>query len=214
MLTKDIVQGYVSTKNRVELSAYLHVFQELSVVDGLVLRGTKLIVPASLWRTAVMLSHEGHQGILRTKQLLRSTMWFPGMDKLVEKETAQCMPCQVTVSTHQQEPLNPTQLPQEPWDKLAMDLYSPLASGEYLLVVQCHYSPFPVVEVVSSTSVHGVIPAVNRIMSNFGILQELTSDNGSPYNSETFKQFSHWMSFEHTKKTPYTHGLMAWQRTL
>ena len=97
LLIKDIVQGYVSTKNRIELSAYLHVFQELSVVDSLVLRGTKLIVPASLWKTVVMLSHEGHQGIVRTKQLLRSTMWFPGMNKLAEKEITKCMPCQVTV---------------------------------------------------------------------------------------------------------------------
>ena len=103
MLIKDIAQGYVSTKNRIELSAYLRVFRELSVADSLVLRGTKLIVPASLWKTVVTLSHEG-QGIVRTKQLFRSTMWFPGMDKLAEKEIAQCMPCQVTVSTHKQEP--------------------------------------------------------------------------------------------------------------
>ena len=204
LLIKDILQGYVSTKNKLKLSPYLHVFQELSVVDGLVLRGTKLLVPASLWKTVVKLSHEGHQGIVRTKQLLRSTMWFPGMDRLAEKEVAQCMPCQVTVSTHRQEPLKPTQLPQEPWDKLATDLYGPLASGEYLLVVQCHYSRFPVVEIVSSTSVHAVIPAMDRIMSNFGIPQELTSDNGPPYNSETFGHFAHWMGFKHTKKTPYT----------
>ena len=146
LLIKDIVQGYVSTKNRIELLAYFHIFQELSVVDSLVLRGTKLIVPASL------LSHEGHQLIVRTRQLLRSTMWFPSMDKLVENEIAQCMPYQVTVSTQKQKPLKPTQLPQELWDKLATNLYDPLASEEYLLVVQCHYSRFPVVEAVSSTS--------------------------------------------------------------
>ena len=84
LLIKDIVQRYVNTKNRIELSAYLHAFQELFVVDGLVLRGTKLIVRASLWKTVVMLSHEWHQGIVRTKQFLMSTMWFPDMNKLVE----------------------------------------------------------------------------------------------------------------------------------
>ena len=72
------------------------------------------------------------------------------MDQIVEKEIAQCMPCQVTVLTHKQEPLKPTQLPQEPWDKLATDLYGQLASEEYLLIiVQCHYSHFLLVEVVS-----------------------------------------------------------------
>ena len=115
-----------------------------------------------------------------------------------------CMPCQVTVSTHKQEPLKSAPLPQEPWDKLSTDLYGSLASGEYLLVVQCHCSHFPVVEVVSSTSVHAVIPAMDRIMSKLGIPQELTSETGSPYNSETFKHLAHWMGFEHRKKTPYT----------
>ena len=105
-------------------------------------------------------------------------MWFPGMDKPVHKEIVQCMPCQVTVSTHKQELLKPTQLPQEPWDKLAIDLYGPLASGEYLLVVQCHNSRFPIAEVVSSTSVLAMIPAMDRIMSNFGIHTELIGDNG------------------------------------
>ena len=47
-----------------------------------------------------------------------------------------------------------------------------------------------------------MIPAMDRIMSNFGIHTELIGDNGPPYNSETFKQFAHWMRFEHTKKTP------------
>ena len=53
LVIKDFTQGYVSTKNRIELSAYLHVFQELSVVEGLVLRGTTLIVPDWLWKTVV-----------------------------------------------------------------------------------------------------------------------------------------------------------------
>ena len=136
------------------------------------------------------------------------------MDKLVEKEIAQCMPCQVTVSTHKKEPLKPTQLSQEPWDKLATDLYGPLASGEYLLVVQCHYSCFPVAEVISSTSVHAVIPAMDRIMSNFGIPQELTGDNCSPYSSETFKQFDTGWTLNIQTRLLTPHGLMAWQRTL
>ena len=108
------------------------------------------------------------------------------------------MPCQVTVSTHKQEPQKPTELPPETWGNL--DLHGTLASGEYMLGVQCLYSCFPVVEVISSTSAHAVIPSMGTIMSNF----KITSDSGSLYNSEIFKQPAQWMGFEHTKKTPYT----------
>ena len=102
------------------------------------LRGSKLIVPESLRDQVVTLAHEGHQGIVRTKQLLRATTWFPGMDKKVEDEIAHCMPCQITVRTPQQEPLKQTELPAEPWDVLATGLYGPInKAGEYLLVLQC-----------------------------------------------------------------------------
>ena len=60
------------------------------------------------------MAHEGHQGIVRTKQFLTANTWFPGMDKLVEEEIAHCLPCQVMAKSPQQEPLKPTKLPVEP----------------------------------------------------------------------------------------------------
>ena len=117
--------------------------------------------------------------------------------------TAHCMPCQVTVKSPQQEPLKPTTLPQEPLDVLVTDLYGPLRTGEYLLVVQCLYSRYPVVEIVTSTSADACIPAFDKILSYFGIPTEIASDNGPPYNGHTFKQYANYMGFKHTKKTPY-----------
>ena len=75
-LQEDTIQDYTlqllikdntkrkSNENKIRLSAYLCVFQKLSVIESLVLRGTKLIAPTSLWKTVVTLSHEGHQGIV------------------------------------------------------------------------------------------------------------------------------------------------------
>ena len=101
LLIKEIAQGYVNPKIKY---SYLHVFQDFSVVDGLVFRGTMLVAPAS-WRKTVATS----------SQLPHVCVdWFPGVDKLIEKEVAQCMPCQVTVSKNKQEPLKPTELPPEP----------------------------------------------------------------------------------------------------
>ena len=204
LLTTAVQRGYMRNTEKAMLKPYRDIFLELSVAQGLILRGSKLVVPEELRAQVITLAHEGHQGIVRSKQFLRATTWFPGMDKLVEEEIAHCLPCQVTVKSPQQEPLKPTKLPVEPWDVLAANVHGPLSTGEYLLVVQCLYSRYSAVEIVHSTSADACIPALDKIVPYFGIPSEITSDNGTPYNSEQFKQYAKYMGFEHTKKIPYT----------
>ena len=59
-------------------------FNELAVVDGLVVRGERIVVTQELRGNMVKIAHEGHQGVLRTKQLLRAHVWFSGIDAMVE----------------------------------------------------------------------------------------------------------------------------------
>lgn len=44
---------------------------ELAVVDNLLLRQKRMVIPASLMTTMIGLAHETHPGIIRTKQRLR-----------------------------------------------------------------------------------------------------------------------------------------------
>ena len=72
---------------------------ELSVTrGGLLLKGTKMVVPTKLQERVVELAHQGHQGMVKTKRLIREKVWFPGIDVLVEKRVKRCMACQA--STH------------------------------------------------------------------------------------------------------------------
>lgn len=75
-------------KADLELAKYAQVFQELSYMEGIILRGHKLLVPKSLQQQVIDICHEGHHGIVKTKQLLRSKVWFPGIDKSVERRVA------------------------------------------------------------------------------------------------------------------------------
>ena len=45
---------------------------ELSVCDGVILRGSRILIPSSLRGKVLELAHEGHQGIVKCKQRLRS----------------------------------------------------------------------------------------------------------------------------------------------
>ena len=59
-----------------------------------VLRGTRFVIPFALKTRAIDLPHEGHQGLVKSKQLIRTKVWFPGIDKKMNKRIEGCLPCQ------------------------------------------------------------------------------------------------------------------------
>jgi hypothetical protein len=82
--------------NNRNLNKYLKIKDELSVFQNkLVLRGSRIVIPESLQSKALKIAHEGHLGIVKTKQLIRYRVWFPGIDKMVETEIKQCSACQL-----------------------------------------------------------------------------------------------------------------------
>ena len=127
------------------------------------------------------LAHQGHQGLCKTKSLLREHVWFPGMDKLVKEEIDQCIPCQATRPPNPPEPLCSVAVPDQPWQEVNIDVKGPLPSVQYLLVIIDSYSWYPEVEIVSSTAAQKVIPKIDTIFSRHGVPRKAESDNGSPF---------------------------------
>ena len=62
----------VTTGDWTQLSGttYKAVKEELWVVGQVVMRGAHVVMPQSLWKQTIMLVHEGHQGMVRTKARL------------------------------------------------------------------------------------------------------------------------------------------------
>ena len=54
------------------------------------MRGNRLVLPKNTQERAIKIAHEGHQGVSKTKSLLRTKVWFIGMDKMVEKIMENC----------------------------------------------------------------------------------------------------------------------------
>ncbi|XP_043239605.1 uncharacterized protein LOC122390579 [Amphibalanus amphitrite] len=71
-----------------ELQPFFRCRDELAVVDDIILRGGRVLVPTALRTRLVELAHEGHQGMVRTKQRLRDLYWWPGMDRAVEEQSS------------------------------------------------------------------------------------------------------------------------------
>lgn len=176
---------------------------ELSVALGndLLLRGTRLVIPAKLQSKMVDLAHIGHQGMVKTKSLLREKVWFPGIDRLVEHCVKSCMTCQIATDTPAREPLVMSDLPVAPWTELSMDI-GQLSNGQYIFVVLDEYTRFPFVELVSSTSASSILPKLDAILSLRGRTTVIKSDNGPPFNGQDMQKYAEQMGFKHRKITP------------
>ena len=94
--------------------SYAPIANELCVVGYIVLRGNCIVLPQSLHARALELAHEGHLGIVGTKQHLRTKVWWPGMDKAAEKYCKTCHGCQIVARPDPTEPLRTTPLPDRP----------------------------------------------------------------------------------------------------
>ena len=108
--------------------------------SNIVLRGSRIVIPESLHQKAIDLAHTSHQGLEKTKALLREKIWFPGIDSLVKDTITKCRPCQAVGKPNPPEPLHMTENPGAPWHKINIDFFGPLPSGNLLLVVIDRYS--------------------------------------------------------------------------
>ena len=208
MLMEDIAGGVC----RKSLTRYCQVFEELSVVEGMVVRGEQLVIPAELQPVVVQLAHESHQGFEKTLHLLRESNWFPGMSDMVRQYVETCLGCQVAEPSTGQEPLKPNLLPDRPWQYLHADFKGPIGKKRfYLHTIIDQYSKFPVVEVCTSTSWEQMEPMLENALSMMGEVEMITTDGGPPYDSREFRKYAKRKGFKHhicTPENPQANGFV------
>ena len=92
-----------ASKSDPDLAKYALVLRKLSCIEGVVTRAHQMVIPKSLQEQVNNICHEGHLRIVKAKQLLRTKVWFPGIDKSVERKIPSCIPCQSSTDSSQRE---------------------------------------------------------------------------------------------------------------
>ncbi|XP_069782085.1 UPF0462 protein C4orf33 homolog isoform X1 [Narcine bancroftii] len=142
--------------------AYIPIRDEFCCIGQCVLRGCRLVIPQRLRPKIISLAHEGHLGIVGTKQNLRTKVWWPGCDKDAEKFVKTCHGCQITSRSNPPEPIRSTQFPTGPWIDVAVDFLGPLPTGESIMVVIDYYSRYYEYVVLKSTTTEKNNTSVSR----------------------------------------------------
>ncbi|XP_064475478.1 uncharacterized protein K02A2.6-like [Ornithodoros turicata] len=188
---------------------FFKVRTELSEVDGLLLRGDRIVVPPALVSRVIGLAHEAHPGIVRTKQRLRQLYWWPAMDSNVETAIRGCDICQTADKSAKTAPapLTPVKLPEEPWEKVSMDVVGPFEKApqncRYMITLIDYHSRWPEVCFSNTVTTSTVIGFLRQIFSREGHPVEIVTDNGCQFISHEFRTFLQERGIRHIRSSVY-----------
>ena len=196
------LEGWPKAVNSEELTPYYTKRTELSVEDGCILWGTRVIVRPQGRSKVLSELHEARPGESRMKALTRSYVWWPGLDQDIVKKVKSCDECQAHQSTPAEAPLHPWEWPGLPWSRLHVDYAGPY-KGEMFLIVIDAYSKWLEVHYMKSTTSNATIEKLREIFATHGLPATLVSDNGSNFTSSEFEEFMKRNGIKHIKVAPY-----------
>ena len=148
--------------------------------------GTWAIIPEKLQSRLLWELHRDHPGIPRMKALVRSYMWWPGLDKAIERLARSCKTCQAVKHTPAVAPLRPWTWPSRPWNCIYVDFAGPTQGTILFILVDVH-SSWPKVYPMSSTISEKTTEVSSQIFASYGVLEQFVSDNG-PQFPNCYKQ--------------------------
>ena len=87
------------------LQPYYGMAREMSIEDGLLLRGSRIVIPSALQHDTLQKIHAGHMGIAKCWEKARQGVWWPRRSK--QLELAECRPRQQNLCSHPRYPSYP-----------------------------------------------------------------------------------------------------------
>ena len=128
LLMHYITQGWPSNIKEVPsgIQSYWTFREELTIEDLIILKGTRIAIPAKKQEAVLKLIHEGHLGLNKCKLHAKETVYWPGPNDQLEKLVLNCELClKYSQSKYKQKPVMSLgqEIPLHPWTKLATDLF-------------------------------------------------------------------------------------------
>ena len=132
--------------------------EELTIEDGLILKGTRIVVPSMKQVEILKLIHEGHLGLMKCKLRAKETVYWPGLNDQLEKLVLNCQLClkYLQLKCKQSPGMSLGQeIPAFPWTKIATDIFH-FEGDSYLLLVD-YTSRYPITCKLTSMTAQHVI---------------------------------------------------------
>ena len=202
LLKVVIQQGWPDEKDFLpsQTLPYFNVRDELSLSDGLVFRGERIVIPSSLRKEMIKTVHNSHLCVESSLRRARECLFWPGMSAEIKQFVSKCDACRSYETKNQKETLMPHDLPNRPWEKTGADLLE-YDGKDYLITVD-YLSNFWEKDRLHDLTSKTVIKKLKSHFARYGIPNSVISDNGVQFTSDEFKKFSKVWDFEHFTISP------------
>ena len=208
---KYVLSGWPSSSSSLEedFKPYRTRQNELSVEDGCVLWGSRVVIPPQGRKLVLEELHDTHPGSTKMKALARCYVWWPKMDSAIEDLVKKCHACQETRAMPTAAPLHPWEQTAQPWSRLHLDFAGPFCGHMFLVLVDSH-SKWMDIQIMHSITSEKTIEKLGIIFATHGLPQKIVTDNGPSFTSKEFEDFMQRNGIKHVKSAPYhpsTNGL-------
>nr|XP_027214449.1 uncharacterized protein K02A2.6-like [Penaeus vannamei] len=144
--------------------------------------------------------HAEHQGIVRTKAIARTFVWWPGIDNDITTYVRNCEGC-----AFQQN--NPAPCKTHPWRHLVLHgreytLLCRSFSRSHFLDCVDSFSKWPEVIPMTSTTAYSTVRVLMSLFATHGIPEQIVSDNGPQFVSSEFDSFCKGNNIKHIRSAP------------
>ncbi|XP_062600131.1 uncharacterized protein K02A2.6-like [Saccostrea cucullata] len=184
------------------LKPYIQRKDELTLHQGCIMWGNRVVIPESLHSRLLEEIHAGHLGIVRMKTYARSYVWWPNIDSALEQTCRSCAGCLSVQNQPTAAPVHPWDWPETPWYRVHVDYAGPFKNAMFLIVVDAHSKWLEVFHMTSTTAL-ATIKTLRTLFARQSIPNEVVSDNGPQFISAEFKQFMVQNGIRHITSAPY-----------
>ena len=183
-----------------ELHTFWNYREDLSMENGLITKGARLLIPSTLRRKVLEQIHDGHLGIEKCMLKARDSVFWPGISNDIQETVEKCGICQA--SSRVAKPVaNVSDMPPHAWHTLGTDLFY-WNKIDYL-VIGDYFSKYLIVRRLPNSSTHAVIKELGLVFTELGRPFILRSDNGPCYSSREFHNFLSFCQVDHITSSPH-----------
>ena len=187
-LLHTILEGFPSEKKRlpIEIHNYFPFREDLSIVDGVVMFGDRIVVPPVLREPILETLHSAHQGTSSMTSRAQASVFWPGITASILRKRQECTPCQQIAPSQPNPPPTPIIDPVYPFQQVCTDYFKYI--GRNYLVFVDRYSGWPAVYRLSGGST-ALVKKLRELFVTFGIPEQLASDGGPELTADETTNF-------------------------
>ena len=200
--------GWPKKINEENLKPFWNRRNELSIENDCLMWGYRLVIPSKLQQMLLKELHIGHQGIVRTKALARSYVWWPNIDQQIERLISKCNSCIKHKFNPPTSVLSPWKLPSGPTNRIHADFLGPINNKHYLIIIDA-FSKWIEVKPMYKLTSFATIEIFRNYFATWGLPNCLVTDNGTSFCSIEFANYLKKNGVRHIKTSvycPYSNG--------